>query len=64
MFILALFACIQERAPRRTLVEDVGTVADQAVVWNGFSQVWGYNHRINSYEAIVHAQPEWVSFDA
>jgi hypothetical protein len=22
---------------------------DSAVVWNGFTQVWGYNHRVNSF---------------
>lgn len=48
MLLLTLFACFEEPAPPRALVESVGTATHSAVVWNGFSHLWGYNHRINS----------------
>ncbi len=48
MLLLLLVACGDPNAPPRTLTESVGTVSDNAVVWGGFSQVWGYNHRVNS----------------
>ncbi len=45
--LLFAFGCTLPDAPR-SLSEEVGELSDTAVVWGGFRQRWGYNHRINN----------------
>ncbi|MFZ5479326.1 MAG: hypothetical protein ACOZNI_21350 [Myxococcota bacterium] len=48
MLLTLLFACEREVSEHPLPVFD-GAALDHAVVWNGFDQAWGYNHRLNAF---------------
>lgn len=61
MYFLLLLACRDPDQQPRLIEESMGLPGHAAVVWNGFSHVWGYNHRINSfgdYVEPVSCEPE------
>lgn len=48
LLLLPMFACDDAAMPARALPDYVEDAQEHAVVWNGFTQAWGYNHRLNS----------------
>jgi hypothetical protein len=49
MFALLLLACEEEPVTEHPVPAYADVAQDSAVVWNGFRQTWGYNHRMNSF---------------
>lgn len=48
MFLLALLACQPDGIDTRTPLAYSGESRPGGLVWGGFRQDWGYNHRVNS----------------